>query len=328
MIVKLYHRLEKYASTPNRLNKLRVSLENRITPLELAALTADAGPRESREERKARRADPNQAPSQSMWTKKLNDFSEKSGKTAPEPFLRRRLQKKTWLISDGKDNPDKVLMLCFTGGARRMMMALPIFLQQLDASRVDVILFIDPDRDGFRGSFIDDENNLITQAAKYIDRKKYRGIVSMGTSGGGLPSVLVALGLRLDAVLSVCGNDPHDLRWITSSGDDGAALVTRLAEAAKDKFPDIYLLHSEDYDLDANAAKSLAELVSARIISYSNADYVAKHNRPIGHAVLLPALQAGTLTSLLNATIFSRFTPLKAGAQEEWSGFMSEPTAV
>ena len=343
LIVKLYHRLARgILDKPNKINRVRLVIENRITPLELAALVEDAGPwvpppEPDPETPVVTPPEPEGAPRKlkkapaipnAQWCAWINELFLKSGKAVPEPFTRRRLQEKIFFYTSGQgDTRSKVLFLCFTGGTRRMMMALPVFLQHLDASLVDVILFMDPDRDGFRRFFIDEEDDLVALAAKYVDREKYRGVVTMGTSGGGLPSVLVGLGLGVDAVLSVGGNDPHDLRWMTPSGDDGASLVQRYA-ARHARTPDIYLLHPAEYTLDANSAKSLARLVSARLIAYNNAAYVAETGKPIDHAVMLPMLLNGTVTSLLDATIFSKFAAMGSGVREDWVQFMSAPTTV
>lgn len=285
-------------------------------------LSPGSGPRPdqavfSEEEQLAKQAVLSTFVSHEAWCNSLAELCSKSGKAQPEPFLRRRLRRNISFFSRGGERSHKVLFLCFTNTARRMMMPLPVFLQHLDASLVDVVLLCDPSRNGYMGGAAGGEGGiegLLDQLDGLFDRRAYRGAVAMGISTGGLPSVLAALRLKLDAVLCVGNGDPCDPGWQALGG---LALLQRYAAQVPPPGPNISLLYAADSPLDQSAAQSLSEVLAGTAVIRHIA-YAAAGDKLTGHVVLLPILEAGNLSDLMRSTVFSRFLDSSNGLHNVW----------
>lgn len=330
MIVKLYRRLASYARTINKFNRIRIAIENILTPLELQALSAaelehlSANLRSGRTpginapipaasrhvtedaqlERQLRRG---MAVSHMEWCEGLNRMCAQSNKAAPEAFVRLRLAPNMLLFSGSGDTSQKTLIFCFSGTTQRMMLPTPVFLQNMDARRVDVVLLCDNSKNLYRNgaSGIEgDMPSLFDLIDSKIDRAAYRRAVALGTSAGGLPAILCALRLGLEKVLCVGGSDPHDERFVNVGGVGvgTAKLLQQYAAQLNKPLPEILALYSADYPVDEASAKSIAATISA----FSTPGLMAFQPRSetvVGHTLFPAILEAGELSRLFDAAL-------------------------
>jgi hypothetical protein len=129
--------------------------------------------------------------------------------------------------------------------------------------------------------------------------EQYRRVVTIGVSAGGLPAILTALELGLDAGLSVGGSGPDDPRWLMADRKSprGKPFVYTRGATAK---PELFLVFGADRSNDRANAEALAAVVHARVIAVSNP------SEPVGHNALYSLVEQGKLTEFLNNTIFNQ----------------------
>lgn len=320
MNLENYLRQASACRTINELNKLHIQFENQMTPQELSALhreIAGAGPlpisfaprlgivgllagklagRGADEGEPA--VDPAMAPL--AWAEKLFAMYSKGGKPGPEAFTRKPLQGDAVLYAGPGERAGKTLALCFAGRAQRLMMPVSVFLQHVDARQVDVAFVRDAKKDGYRSGVSGvgtDLESTFERLAELFRVAEYRRAVAIGTSGGGLPAVLASLRLKLDAVLSISGNDPCDPKWKVPDGTGGQELVRRYYGAAPGRTR-IHLVAGADSPRDLDAARSLASLVACDL------HIIQDPNDPVGHSALVPLLMRGELSRFLADTVF------------------------
>jgi len=302
-MIDFYNRLVRGCKTHNQLNKLHIDLENRMTPLELEALRSELSPARHTWEtlfRGRRTTDP--SPTQELWVQNLHHLAANSGKPCPEPFVRYRLRRRVTLFTAGGSRSGKTLAICFSGRAQRMMMPLPVFLQNIDSTQVDVAFMHDPTRNSYRlgiGGVADNLEASIDKLKDILRIEDYRSVVSIGTSGGGVPAVMSALRLNLDAALSVGGNHPDDPRWITADGTGLREIFRRHVDAAKGK-PAIFLAFGSDCLKDKEAAEAFASVVPGRPVT------ISVPNDKVEHNALYPVARRGGLARLLESTVFNK----------------------
>lgn len=299
-MIVYYNRLVRGCKTHNMLNKLHIDLENRMTPLELDALRSSLCARHTWDTvfRAPQRAAA--SPVQQLWVENLHRQCAKSGKPSAEPFARHRLRQRVTLFTDGGNRSDKTLAICFSGRAQRMMMPLPVFLQNIDAARVDVAFIRDPTRNSYRngiGGVADSLEASIDQLGGLLGIAGYRRAVSIGTSGGGVPAVMSALRLNLDAALSAGGNHPDDPRWMAADGTGLREIFRRYVDASS-ATPEVSLVFGADSIKDKASAEAFASLVPARLIP------VGGQNSSVEHNALYPLAKSGALRGLLESTVF------------------------
>ncbi|MBI1284835.1 MAG: hypothetical protein GC183_10920 [Thiobacillus sp.] len=301
-MIDFYNRLVRGCKTHNQFNKLHIDLENRMTPLELEALRSELSPARHTWETLFRgRQSTDPSPAQELWVQNLHRLAAKIGKPCPEPFLRHRLRRRVTLFSAGGNRSGKTLAICFSGRAQRMMMPLPVFLQNIASTQVDVAFMHDPTRNSYRlgiGGVADSLEASIDKLRDILRIEDYRSVVSIGTSGGGVPAVMCALRLNLDAALSVGGNHPDDPRWITADGTGLREIFRRHVDAAKVK-PAVFLAFGTDCAKDKKSAEALASIVPARLIT------ISVPNGSVEHNALYPVARNGGLAGLLESTVFN-----------------------
>lgn len=302
-MIDFYNRLVRGCKTHNQLNKLHIELENRMTPLELDALRSELSPARHTWEtlfRAPQRTDP--SPAQQLWIQNLHHLAAKSGKSCPEPFVRHRLRWRVTLFSAGGSRSGKTLAICFSGRAQRMMMPLPVFLQNIDSTQVDVAFLRDPTRNSYRlgiGGVAGSLEPSIDKLKDILEIKDYRSVVTIGTSGGGIPAMMSALRLNLDAALSVGGNHPDDPRWLAADGKGLRDIFRRYADASTRK-PPIFLAFGSDCVKDREAAEAFSSVIPAQLIAVSSPNSSVEHN------ALYPVARSGDLAGLLESTVFKQ----------------------
>lgn len=317
-MISFYRRVMRGCQTINQQNKIRITLENRMTPLELDTLKSElpAAPTAlklffGRSVKELRRKFPGMFKtwhqgfevtlSAHKWVEQLDPLYSLSGKPRPEPFVRHKLRSPLTFFETSGDKANKILAICFAGNAQRMMMPMPVFLQHLNADCVDVAFLTDPRRHSFRRGVDGIAPNmelLINELKTLLRIEKYQGAVAIGTSSGGTPAVLTALKLGLDAGLSVGGNGPDDPGWLMDDGKETGDLLSQYSKQSSVE-PRLFLAFGSDIPKDRLAAEAIASIVPSTLIPISDP------SGPVGHNALYSLLIQGKLTEFLNNTIFS-----------------------
>jgi hypothetical protein len=306
-----YRRAARRCRTVNQFNALHIALENRMTPLELAALRSEQGPWLALRVMLWRllrllpqywhRAPDRSWPSglRDRWLRKLHRLYMSAAKPRPEPFRRRKLSRHLWLYSSGGPRQEKTLLISFVGSSQRPFLPVPVFLQVLDASRVDVLLVGYPRGKGLRGGLPElgrDFEESIDKLRALADIDGYRRCVALGTSGGGTPAVLTALRWGLPAVLSAAGGGPTDARWLAALGEEVGDLAQRYAEGAA-RMPQVVLAYGADAKKDLAAAAAFAQRIPAELHP------VHDGRRAVAHNIFAPLLRRRCLESFLESTV-------------------------
>lgn len=320
-MIALYRRLAARCTTTNQLNRVHIALDNRMTPLDAravhAGLMAEPGWRfgltflPTKLLARARQRLPGlggpagrraeRAYTQRRWTVAQHAMLDRSGKTATEPFRRRRLSAGVALYSAGGDAAAKTLALCFTGSSERMMMPTPVFLQHLDAARVYMVLVLYPKGRGFcagLGHLGANFDATVDALAALTQARRYARIVTFGTSGGGLAALLAACRLGAAAALSVGGKGPDDPRWRKAFGVDVGVALQGHAERLS-SLPRLFHVFGLEHARDRAAAAALAATLPGTLVE------VGDPHGTVGHNALLPELRRGRLRALFESTLFA-----------------------
>ena len=277
-MLELYKRQIVKCRSTNQFHRLHIALAARITPLELEEIR-----------QAVRQSYP--FPAAKDWAEGLTTVGQRSGKTEPEPFKRRRLKPNLYLYSAGSTGAEKTLIICFPGGARRLMLALPTFLQHFDSSRFDVLMIYRHGNTrysngvlGLAGSFDD----LMQVLRATLHGFTYKKVVSYGTSGGGVPAILAALHLGLDKGISISGTSLEHVRWRHIKSEDW---FTRAKACWKGR-PQLLLVFASENPSDKACASRMAATLPVTLYPLEGQD---KHNSIFGY------VRAGKFKDLLES---------------------------
>lgn len=293
-MIKLYRRLTRGCRSLNQLNAVHISLETRMTPLEVTALWSGLT-REPRQDwpvrtrhwllRRAAKLPlfSKTALSSSLVIERRMRAHSKSwiseqrrrlgfaSRETPAPFVRRRVRYGLSMFeSEAGGRQGKTLLICFSGNGRRMMMATPVFLQHIDAHAADVAYLRTEQHHGYRAGVrgvADDLEQTIVALGPLLDVQAYKRVATMGTSGGGLPAILAGLRLGADAVLAAGPNNPNDRRWDQLADAQGAAALFGRFTGRSARVPDVHLVHGANNERDAEAARVIASCIEVRSIT-------------------------------------------------------------
>jgi hypothetical protein len=319
-VIGLYARLLARCETVNQINRVHIALTERMTPLDVHHLGRQLPPpsvvwngsisqsltrRGGLVSLAVRRLRPKTVfpPESHAWVEELAGWAAKSGKAAPEPFVRRRVRPNVSSYSSGGPTSEKTLLVCFTGMARRLFMPIPVFLQHLDAKRFDLLVLRDPSRNGYRDGLAgvaDDFEGLVAEIGGMFERSAYRSVVTYGTSGGGLPAIVTALRFGLAKGVSVAGKGPLDPRWQTVGAAGAAGMLRGLARASAAP-PNLLLVHGADCEPDAEAARTLSEFVPASTLVVHGRD-----GRKMGHNAVFPLVLESRFGEFLETALDPR----------------------
>ena len=320
-MVPLYERLIAGCTSENQRNRVHIRLENRMTPEEAVELWSHyLGRRYWRENAISRArsvAEPRLAhlghtpkPESSRgtlehtryWLGTLRDQYLLAGRARPEPFRRHRLTHGISRYSAGGPSRDRTLLLCFSGDWHRMMMPMSTFLQHLPAARCDVAFLRTERGHGYRAGIRgagDDLPSSVMRLPTLLGLDRYSRVATMGTSAGGLPALIAALLLGVDAALVVGGNSPQDERWAGSlDGHDADVYLADLANRAA-RVPRTTIVHSEGNERDAISALTMASLLpteSVHVMPVAGAD----------HNSLIHVTREGALARLLASSMLTQ----------------------
>ncbi len=327
-MIKLYNRLIRNCRTENMCNRIHIELENHMTPEQFFKLRNYFSIQPSFSQRfknVVTKTFPklgiyygylkrksfyllrtenstyyNRDKYTTAWIQRIDSYMHKMQKDYPEPFIKKRMNRHTWYFTskDGTlKTKDKTLLVCFTGAQYRMMMPLPVFLQSLDANSTDVIYIRYPRPNGYLYGLTgyDQSFEAMLDRLGSLPLYDYRHVVGMGSSAGTIPSLLLALKYKFNAVMLSGSAGPNDPDWSKALGKEVEELIEDFTSNAKN-IPLIYLVYGADSKPDAeNAAQLQLLLPYAKLLKINKA----------GHAALKPLIINGEFVDLLANTIFS-----------------------
>lgn len=277
-MIELFRRQVIKCRTLNQFNRLRIALENKITPLEFMELSTTA----TQDRFGAASKD---------WVDQLGEQLRRSKKSEPERFFRRRLKPNLYLYADGSSTLEKTLIIAFTGGARRLMMPLPTFLQHVDATSVDVLLLYRHGRSFYSNGISGLANSiagLIDVLETFLKTSQYKSVVSFGASVGGVPALLTALYLGLDRGISVGGFSLEHMRWVHIKDEE----AFKRAVDRWDGTPQLLNVFGAEHEMDKKSAQEMQKMLPISLVPL-----VGESN----HHVLDQYLQSGKLKDFLSS---------------------------
>jgi hypothetical protein len=301
-MIKLYKRIISNCKTINQINRVHISLENWMTPLNWHQLREEllATQHTSISGNKIPEGLDELSLAQYKWVASMERVFQRGLKMEAQPFERIRLRRHVALFSDKSQNlSEKTLIVCFTGMSQRMMTPLAAFLQNFDSKESDVALITYPKGKGFRNGLegtADSFEKMIDALSTLFASLGYRRIVAMGVSGGGIPAILCALRAGWYSALIFGAGSPKDPRWFEALGFDVSDFFKRNTHNLPNPMR-LYLVYGADSIVDYEAAKAIQKLLPASLIK------VAGKSEPIGHVVLHPLLMSGQLVNLINKTL-------------------------
>jgi len=227
---------------------------------------------------------------------------KKSLKRKPEPYLRLRVKKNIQLYSDSTyDSNNKTLIIGFTGNHKRLMLPVAVFLNHISSKKFDLLLLKDTKRDGYRSGITgitNDIHGLIGELGLFCDSDKYKAVVSLGTSSGGLPAVLTALNLELDKAVFIGGAGPSNIKWKSAKGFNSVEHVTDRAVNLK-KPANVLCLYSADIIADELNVEDLANYISVKKVSIRR---FLPHKK-LGHGFLNEFVKQYRFSSFINKVL-------------------------
>lgn len=118
------------------------------------------------------------------------------GQRVLQGFRRRIIAPDVTFYSDGAAPEGKALVICFAGLKARLGLPMPVVLQRIAASRFDVLVLRDQDRNRFRtgaGAYAADFPGLIQAIARDFHPEAYARVITFGNSMGGNPAAQYAV---------------------------------------------------------------------------------------------------------------------------------------
>lgn len=299
-MLEVYDSQLRELRTINQLNRLHIAFGNTVTPLEVLDLHTrlfkaphhempTLHPEAKLSPEEVRRAGRD-------WVKSAMLDLKPVGKSYLEPFHRRDIRKGLLIFSDGKPTAGKTLLVTFAGANERLMMPIATLLQNLRAATTDVFYIADPSREAYRQGlrgFSDRLQDVGGPLSELVDMSAYRRRVALGVSAGGLPAIIAALAMKMDAALG-CGA-PHPDRFTgeATGGVEPQGLLRDLRAASpKTK---ITLAFGDDEQKDRVAAEALAKCVHPALELEVSFD-----GKKVQHNVLYPLSLNGSLPGFLN----------------------------
>lgn len=307
VLIKLYLRLAGQCKTINQINRVHIALENWMTPIQWEALYEGI---KKLDEFQFLNIQPQRSPqsvydipyAQYDWFYRMSRlYGVVKNNRVAEPYLKGARSSHLSFYHYPNDYNKKTLVVCFTGLAQRMMMPLPVFLQNFDAHAVDILMIRYPKRTGFREGmegFSESFEGTLDSLEKMVSLYPCARKVAIGVSGGGTPAVTCALKANWDAAMSFSGGNPDDERWHKSLGFSLVDLIEKYKRKQTKKIP-IYLVFGADASADKFAAEALADLLPAQLIQINS------NHQPVGHLSILPIVKSGKLRQFLNDTLLA-----------------------
>jgi hypothetical protein len=262
-----YAELASRCRTQNEFNRLRIALENILTPAEIAGIAKLAVPAKSAERTQA-------------WLDRLRKWQPNLFE-APQGYERRSTSRRfSFYQQPGGELRDKCLLVAFAGNAGRMMMPVCVFLQFVDSRLWDVVVVKKPASGShFRGveGSADDFPGLVRHLETTFRPDAYRQAVTLGTSSGGFCALWAAALMGAMRGISAGGCPPRTL--------PNLMLGNRPAQAT-----DFCMVYSESAPFDHDAALALRGLFGGRLRPVADVE---------GHSVLGQLMKRGRFAEFL-----------------------------
>ena len=191
--------------TANDARRVQVTLANELAPAEVAMLA------KALRERYA-----GTYASTVHWLGGLESLIGLSA-ARPQPFERSVLAPGVFRYAAPAGRSElgrRTLIVAFTGAAFRLMLPIACVLQNLDASRHDLVLLFDRARTQFlKGvpGIASDLPALLRRLDELAAFGLYRRVVFVGTSAGGLPAMRAAIEIAAERGIGIAASVPADL---------------------------------------------------------------------------------------------------------------------
>lgn len=207
-----------------------------------------------------------------------------------QPFSARPISADATLFESDAPKATRRLLIAFTGRKNRMMLSLPLFLQELDASIWDVLVL----RDGSLSQFRNGCTGLAAtfpELARSIGKvaERYQSATAIGASMGGLAAIRLALSRPEIRGVSIGGRFPTDAGRLLSGEDPGPAFDAICACQPR-AMRNLIFVYPEGHARDRDAAHLCIGLIGGIDLP------IKDHNR---HFVLWQFHQTGSLGPFL-----------------------------
>ena len=302
-LLELYNSRIALANTLNEVNQMHIAFANSLTPTEVVFLHGNlfaAGKHKAPALRAgARFTLPQLHEVARQWIDQHRAVLAEIGKPRIELYRRYELHDAVVLFSADRKAKRRNLVVSLTGANQRLMMPISTYLQNFDGKTTDILYVRDSSRQGYRGGIpglADDMVEIGPELRELFDMRPYECKVSVGVSAGGIPGLVLALRLGLDATLVCGGSSPErgqfDRPGVPKLGDR----LRQWREASPQTR--VVLGYGAQDETDEKAAADIAQCVTGAEIERVALDGVeVKHNflYKLSEAGLLSAFAADKL---------------------------------
>jgi len=302
-LLDLYNARIADANSLNEVSQMHIVFANSLTPTEILFLHGNlfAGSKHKAPKLSplCRFTLPQLQEAGRLWIDQHRAMLAEIGKPRIELYRRYELHDAVVLFSTDRKTPRRNLVISLTGANQRLMMPISGYLQNFDGKTTDILYVRDSSRQGYRGGIpklADDMVEIGPALTELIDLTPYRQIVTVGVSAGGLPGLVMALRLGLDATL-VCGGSSPERGQFDETG--GPKLAGRLREWRQASLHTrVVVGYGAQDDKDESAAADIAHCVAGAEVERIALDGVeVKHNfiYKLSATGLLPAFMSDRL---------------------------------
>lgn len=303
-VVRLFRRVLRICATAAQLYKALGTLEHRLTPLALETLGDwhESGRLMGEQVGEKYRA------ALDEWLQRMRSLLASSGKAAPEPYVARRISPvMTHFIGPGAAG-GKTLIVCFAAkGVRHLLIPSAALLQNMDASRFDVLVVGDPWGTGFRAGVPllgRTAAEVVGSVAALEWLRDYGQVRTLGCSAGAFPALLMGYRLQAELIVSVVGRFPAERHVKTLF----RMLIDMRNAVKRGRRPRVILAYGADRTRDRNFARIVARLTGGARME------VAIPGRQAAHRIFSDMLEDRTLGRFLEMTVLAPMqAPLLAG---------------
>lgn len=271
--------------TVNEFNRLHITLDNVLAPVEIDALI-----------RGVRQRATSMPEPVALWLSRW-DAMLRSNRRPVEPYQRCPIGPGViHYVAPGPASArtQRTLVFAFTGDVNRMMMPAGLFLQHCPADRYEFVFLFD----GTRSFYLQGIEGLAGTLPEAIDAlgkrfppSSFQRAISIGCSSGGLAAIWTAVALGLPRGVSVGGTTPAQIgEDMPEQGKFVEAEFEALLRAHAGALPEVLLVSGELNERDIAKAVEMSALLPATNVIVPGS---ARHN------TLDDAWVAGTLDSLL-----------------------------
>lgn len=298
---RVFDRVSPQCAGVNDMNRLLISLDNRMTPREAHQLARHISQgRLLRAFNSLRRRSSAEVYTRTQeWASQtLASFNLTKHVPASSISTQRRWTRGGATLYQSNAAPSDALMIGFAGNLRRLMLPTPLLLQQVSPFGVDVLKLECPRGTAFRDgvdAYSDDLPSTVEWLRALITEHGASRVVVLGTSSGAFPAILAGLSLGASSVLAVGTRTDEPGSFVTPPEHRPLADVIASCQPPGPP-PTVHLLFGSESPLDSEfAAQVGSHLESARLLPVVGA----------GHACLFRLINSGTMQATLRSTLFA-----------------------